>query len=102
MFFWIILILYFSLWRSTPIGLRALATKVPGPVKKSQSDDKAYNVGDKIGPNPQQLAVPDESSIAKHFPKKIGSPFHDTANVVDYALARTDDLMNWARRVSKT
>ena len=32
--------------------------------------------------------------------RKPYSPFQDTSNAVEYALARTDDLVNWARKSS--
>jgi len=87
------------IWRSTSVGLRAMSSKsaVPGPLKK---DGSQYKVGDKISPNPQQLAVPDESGLPKKAAKTMGTPFLESTSVVDYALARADDLVNLCRRGS--
>jgi len=86
-------------WRSNQIGLRLLATNVPAkpPGKKAVSE---YKVGDKISPNPEQLAIPEESSFPTRFAKGVGSPFLESKSVIDYALARTDDIINFARRGS--
>lgn len=88
-----------SIWRPNVVGARCLASKVPAPTP-SPGAHGDVKVGDKLKGQPQRIAVPDESGLpTEGFAKKLGSPFTKTTNVVEYALARADDLINFSRRV---
>lgn len=41
--------------------------------------------------------------ISEVAPAKLPySPFQNTSNMAEYALARLDDLLNWGRKVTRT
>lgn len=56
-------------------------------------------LGDEIKFDPQAVA-PDQGP--RSFGGIIGSPFTEKMSMGEYALARVDDLFNFARRVSRS
>lgn len=49
------------------------------------------------------VATRDKSATANPAPVKYKpySPFQNTSNAAEYAVARLDDLINWGRKVIK-
>ncbi|XP_071108779.1 NADH-quinone oxidoreductase subunit B-like isoform X3 [Haliotis cracherodii] len=47
-----------------------------------------------------KTGVREQSTSQGIVPKKTYSPFQNTSNKAEYALARVDDLLNWARKSS--
>ena len=61
--------------------------------------DKGFKVGDKLNFRPDQVTPTEMLKAPDGLAAKVGSPFTESASMGEYALARVDDLMNWARRV---
>jgi hypothetical protein len=58
-----------------------------------------FNVKSSLVPYRQQSTKSQTSVTKKNSPYRY-SPFQDTSGTAEYAVARVDDLLNWARKAS--